>query len=119
MDSLQRERLTNIISWVGFGYPVLLIISMQIDEITADDSLFRFLSFSGWSSYGAEDFYISLTVFSICVAINYLAIGKLRFLPFKINEMIIKKVGIALLFVTAIGIVKLSIFSINRLLFNN
>ena len=86
MNEELKKRLSNFISWLGFGYPILLITSVIYEAITNDRSLFWILSFSGWHTYSSEDFFISIIIYCSCAAINYLMIGKPRFFPFNIHN---------------------------------
>ena len=86
MNEELKKRLSNIISWIGFGYPILLVISAMIDKVTGDSSLFDIFSFVDYFRYTLADFYLSTIIYCSCAAINYLMIGKPRFFPFNIHN---------------------------------
>ena len=72
-----KERFSNVIAWFGFSFLVVNVsaVAGDLDYIT---NLFLF------SSYGAfrfEQLVILATVYVGCAVVNYLLVGRFRFLP--------------------------------------
>jgi hypothetical protein len=86
MNNEFKERLSNTLAWLGFGYPTLLLVGVYFSRAMNVDALYNILSFTGWSSHRwGEDVVIALIVYGACCSINYLVVGNPRLIPFRVQ----------------------------------
>jgi hypothetical protein len=76
-----KERISNVLAWVGFGYPVLLLFAGLVRLITRNRDLLELLG--GGRNYEFDDFLISLFIYGASVMVNYLIIGRVWLLPWR------------------------------------
>jgi hypothetical protein len=75
MESMMKERFSNILAWGSF-IPFAIMLSIGMYAVFVDkQSVGRLLEFA--------EFNIPVVVYVFCATLNYLMVGRFRFLPWK------------------------------------
>ena len=72
-----KERFSNVIAWVGFSFLVVNVSAVAGDL----DLIIKLFLFSSYGEFRFDELVILATVYVGCAVVNYLLVGRFRFLP--------------------------------------
>lgn len=77
----RKERISNLISWVGFFYLCFSLLGLIFNRRVFRRDFEEMITFESFVGYDIADD-VSIYIFFIAVITNYIYVGKFRILPF-------------------------------------